>query len=76
MVRPRSEGPGQAYVLRVASDFTLTLAAGTKLTCAEAVRALLKHERRWEIRSAGKGSEGDRWYAWAWIAIASPAITC
>jgi SRSO17 transposase len=27
---------GQAYVLRVASDFTLTLAMGTKLTCAEA----------------------------------------
>jgi SRSO17 transposase len=65
------EERGQAYVLRVASNFTLTLAAGTKLTCAEAVKALLKHERRWEIRSAGKGSKGDRWYAWAWIA-ASP----
>jgi SRSO17 transposase len=66
------EERGQAYVLRVASNFTLTLAAGTKLTCAEAVKALLKHERRWEIRSAGKGSKGDRWYAWAWIAAASP----
>jgi len=63
---------GQAYVLRVASNFTLTLAAGTKLTCAEAVSKLLKDKRRWEVRSAGKGSKGDRWYAWAWTATASP----
>jgi hypothetical protein len=46
-------------VLRVASNFTLTLAAGTKLTCAEAAVRLLKDKRRWEIRSAGKGSKGD-----------------
>jgi len=62
----------QAYVLRVASNFTLTLAAGTKLTCAEAAVRLLKGKRRWEVRSAGKGSKGDRWYAWAWIAAGSP----
>ena len=66
------EARGQAYVLRVASNFTLTLAAGTMLTCAEAVKALLKDKRRWEVRSAGKGSKGERWYAWAWIATASP----
>jgi hypothetical protein len=56
----------------VPSNFTLTLAAGTKMTCAEAVKALLEHERRWEIRSAGHGSKGQRWYAWAWLATASP----
>jgi SRSO17 transposase len=66
------EATGQAYVLRVPSNFTLTLAAGTKMTCAEAVKALLEHERRWEIRSAGHGSKGQRWYAWAWLATASP----
>jgi SRSO17 transposase len=66
------EASGQAYVLRVPSSFTLTLAAGTKLTCAQAVKRLLKHPRRWEIRSAGTGSKGQRWYAWAWIATASP----
>ena len=54
------------------SNFTLTLAAGTKLTCAEAVKTLLKDKRRWEVRSAGKGSKGERWYAWAWIGTASP----
>jgi SRSO17 transposase len=66
------EASGQAYVLRVPSNFMLTLAAGTKLTCAEAVTALLKDKRRWEVRSAGSGSKGERWYAWAWLATASP----
>jgi hypothetical protein len=62
----------QAYVLRVPSNFRLTLARGTTLTCAEAVRKLLRATRRWEIRSAGKGSKGDRWYGWAWLAAGSP----
>ena len=42
------------------------------MTCAGAVKWLVKDKRRWEVRSAGKGSKGDRWYAWAWIATASP----
>ena len=63
-------GPG----LRAAGAVELQAhpAAGTRLTCAEAVRALLKHTRRWEVRSAGSGSKGERWYAWAWLATASP----
>jgi hypothetical protein len=65
------EGRGQAYVLRVATSFTLTLAPGTKMTCADAVKKLLKGGRAWEVRSAGQGSKGDRWYAWAWIGTAS-----
>ena len=28
--------------------------------------------RRWEVRSTGNGSKGDRWYAWAWLGTASP----
>ena len=70
-LREHFEAQGQAYVLRVPSNFTLTLAAGTKMTCAEAVQSLLKHPRRWEVRSAGSGSKGERWYAWAWLATAS-----
>ncbi len=66
------EAESQAYVLRVASSFTITLAGGTRLTCAEAVKRLVKDKRRWEVRSAGKGSKGERWYAWAWITTASP----
>jgi SRSO17 transposase len=71
-LREHFEACGQAYVLRVPSNFMITLAAGTKLTCAEAVQALLRHKRRWEVRSAGGGSKGERWYAWAWLATASP----
>jgi SRSO17 transposase len=66
------EAEGQAYVLRVASSFMITLAAGTRLTCAQAAKRLVKDRRRWEVRSAGQGSKGQRWYAWAWIATASP----
>ena len=70
-LRGHFEAEGQAYVLRVPSNFMITLAAGTKLTCADAVKSLLKHSRRWEVRSAGSGSKGERWYAWAWLATAS-----
>ncbi len=66
------EASGQAYVLRVASGFMITLALGTRVTCADTVKRLVKDKRRWEVRSAGKGSKGERWYAWAWIATASP----
>ncbi|HEX9357978.1 MAG TPA: transposase, partial [Streptosporangiaceae bacterium] len=66
------EGRGQGYVLRVASSFHLTLAAGTVLTCAQTVKEHLKHKRRWTIASAGTGSKGERNYAWAWVATAGP----
>jgi SRSO17 transposase len=61
----------QGYVLRVPSTFRLTLAAGITLTCAQAVTRLLTDPRRWEVRSAGTGSKGQRWYAWAWLATVS-----
>jgi SRSO17 transposase len=65
------EGRGQGYVLRVRSNFHLTLARGVKVTCAEAAGRLLAGSR-WEVRSAGKGSKGERWYRWAWLGTASP----
>jgi SRSO17 transposase len=70
-LRERLEERDQAYVLRVASSFTLTLASGTMMTCADAVKKLLNDKKCWEVRSAGQGSKGDRWYAWAWIAADS-----
>jgi SRSO17 transposase len=66
------EDRGQAYVLRVASSFVFTVVPGTRMTCAEAVKKLLKGKRAWEVRSAGNGSKGERWYAWAWIGTSSP----
>jgi SRSO17 transposase len=62
----------QAYVLRVPSSFMLELTVETRLTCAQAVKLLLTSKGSWEVRSAGRGSKGQRWYAWAWIATASP----
>jgi SRSO17 transposase len=69
-LREALEAGGQAYVLRVPSNFPLTLAAGATLTCAAAVRRL-DARLRWEARSAGNGSKGQRWYAWAQIGTAS-----
>jgi hypothetical protein len=59
-------------MLRVPSNFHLTLARGVKLTGKQAAARLLADTRRWEVRSAGKGSKGSRWYRWAWLATASP----
>jgi hypothetical protein len=70
-LREYCEDHGQAYVLRVPSSFRLALAAGITLTCKQAA-ARLPSRRGWEIRSAGTGSKGQRWYAWAWLATASP----
>ena len=52
------EDHGQAYVLRVACSFPVTLAGGMKLTCAQAVKQLVTDRRQWEVRSAGAGLQG------------------
>ena len=59
-------------MLRVPSNFHLTLARGVRLTCKQAAARMLASGRSWETRSAGKGSKGARWYAWAWLATISP----
>jgi SRSO17 transposase len=71
-LREFCEERGQGYVLRVPSSFRPTLAPGVTLSCAQAVTHLLKGAHHWEVRSAGAGSKGERWYAWAWLATASP----
>ena len=69
-LREYLEDRDQAYVLRVPSSFRLTLAGGITLTCEQAA-ARLGRRRGWEVRSAGTGSKGHRWYAWAWLGTAS-----
>jgi SRSO17 transposase len=71
-LREFCEEHGQGYVLRVPSSFQLTPAPGVTLSCAQAVTRLFKGARSWEILSAGAGSKGERWYAWAWLGTASP----
>jgi SRSO17 transposase len=65
------EEHGQAYVLRIAANVQIEVLAAVKLTCAQAVAELVGPQQ-WEVRSAGKGSKGDRWYAWTLITTASP----
>jgi hypothetical protein len=69
-LRTYLEDRGQAYVLRVPSSFRLTLTSGLTLTCGQAA-ARLGRRCGWEIRSAGTGSKGECWYAWAWLGTAS-----
>jgi SRSO17 transposase len=71
LLREFLQDAGLAYILRVPSNFPVPLAGDMTLTCAEAVRAL-GSGLRWEVRSAGNGSKGQRWYAWAWAGTASP----
>ena len=66
------EARGQAYVLRVPSNFYLTVTRGVRITCKNAAARLPAAGRCREVRSAGNGSKGRRWYAWAWLATVSP----
>jgi SRSO17 transposase len=69
-LREYLEDRDQAYVLRVPSSFRLMFPGGVMLTCRQAAARLCRR-RGWEIRSAGTGSKGQRWYAWAWLGTAS-----
>ena len=71
-LREYLDARGLAYVLRVPSNFYLTVTRGVRLTCKQAAATLLAARRGWEIRSAGTGAKGQRWYAWAWLGTASP----
>lgn len=62
------ESAGQAYVLRVRRNFYLTFRDRSTMTCEDAVEKMIRREN-WEVRSAGRGSKGERWYAWAWIKV-------
>jgi SRSO17 transposase len=67
------EGQGIGYVLGVPCSFRITVPSGRKIGVAHA--AALVPARAWITASCGKGSKGDRDYAWAWLATASPRHT-
>ena len=71
------EDRGQAYVLRVASSFTGHARRRDEADLRAGGEQLVKGRRQWEVRSAGQGSKGRRWYAWALDRRPPPrAITC
>ena len=57
-LREYLEACDQAYVLRVPSNFYLTVARGVRLTCKQAAATLLGPRRGWEVRSAGSRRQG------------------
>jgi hypothetical protein len=59
-LREYLEDHDQACVLRVPSSFPLMLAGGITLTGKQAA-ARFPGRRGWEVRSAGTGSQGQRW---------------
>jgi SRSO17 transposase len=69
------EDRDQAYVLRVPSSFRLAVADGVTLSCKQAP-VWAGSGRSWEIRSAGTGSKGERWYAWRGWAPPRPGTIC
>ena len=50
----------------------ITLAAGTKMTCADAVRTPAERQPPLGGPLGREGLQGERWYAWAWLATTSP----
>ena len=62
------EGRGQPYVLAVSCSHPVW--EGGQQRRADAVVAALPAEA-WTTLSAGAGSQGERWYDWAWIRLPS-----
>jgi SRSO17 transposase len=63
---------GLGDVLAVAKSHPVTAGAGTR-PASELARLL--PARSWQRISAGPGAKGPRWYDWAWIEAADPAVT-
>jgi len=69
-LRAFCEDRGVGYVLGVPCSFTVALTSRRKARADQARK--LVPARAWNRASCGHGSKGDRTYAWAWIATASP----
>jgi SRSO17 transposase len=67
------EDRGTGYVLGIPCSFRITLPCGQKRRADAA--AAMAPASGWMTASCGKGSKGDRDYAWAWLATASPRHT-
>ncbi|WP_344660720.1 IS701 family transposase [Catenulispora subtropica] len=62
---------GTSYVLAVASTATVQLATGP---VGAAVLATSLPEESWQLRSAGHGSKGQRWYQWAYLRLEETSL--
>ena len=62
------------YVLAVARHHRVPAGAGRTLRADELAARLPK--RAWQRLPAGQGAKGQRWYDWAWIAVAGDGPGC
>ena len=69
-LRTFCEDRGVGYVLGVPCSFTIALNSQRTARADQALK--LVGPKAWTRASAGPGSKGERLYAWAWIATASP----
>lgn len=69
-LRACCEDRGVGYVLGVPCSFPVTLTSRRKLRADQALKMV--PTTAWNRASCGPGSKGDRTYAWAWVATASP----
>lgn len=69
------ERVGQPYVLRVAKSFTLDFGSRGTFTCEQAAKQFASARWHWRAYSAGKGSKGERAYAWYWFDTAEEGHT-
>ena len=69
-LRSALEDQRTGYVLKIPCSFRVTLPTGQKMRADHAAR--LVPATAWQAASAGHGCKGERDYAWAWLAIASP----
>jgi SRSO17 transposase len=64
------EDHATGYVLGIPKSMRIAFAPGVKERADAVLKTLTKGD--WTIDSCGNGSKGDRRYAWAWAATASP----
>lgn len=67
-LRKTIRGHGIGYVLQVAANRQVSTGAGP--VRVDRLPDLIP-EQAWQRYSAGAGSKGQRWYSWAWFAIAA-----
>ena len=65
-------GHGLGFVLAVAKSHGFTTGIGTRRAIDLAVRL---PANAWQRISAGDGAKGPRWYDWALVEVADPALT-
>ncbi|HEU0087186.1 MAG TPA: hypothetical protein VFQ77_06005 [Pseudonocardiaceae bacterium] len=61
-------------LLGIPFSFRLMLTSRRTVRTEQVVKMV--PETAWNRASCGRAPQGDRTYAWAWVVIASPAITC